>query len=279
MKENVKKNRNNMVHLYGYLNGVRMNELEGGRTAINLDVATIENYKDKEGNAQSRKTYHEVAIFTDDKKVVKAYQKIGKDLEENASNRENAEYKPKTHSISLDGILVNKQNTIQGTETQYRTIQILALAENIELDVKQDEKEVRNAAEIVGNVADVKVYQDKKFAVVTVMHHYRPEDSEKDFTTTVDVRINGERKPAKAAYEAVVAGTIKKGDFVRMGGQMHNNRFETEDGVRYGVNIDLTSYEMLKAKEAEKVEVKEEKKPAKKAAAKKATSKKKGLSM
>lgn len=277
MNQKVKKNDNNSVHLFGYLNGVRMNAMENGRTAINLDVCTLEQYKDKAGEFQTRRTYHDVVIFTEDKKVIKNFQKLGKDVDANAANRGVEGYEPKTHTIAVDGILVNKENTIGGSDTKYRTLQIIAQAEGVATDVKQGEKEVRNGAMLTGNVAAIALHEDKNFAVVTIMHHYRPEGSEKDFTTTVDVRVSGDRMFSKAAYEAIKKGELKKGDFVRMGGQMHNNRFETEDGVRYGVNIDLTSYTALAKKEAKKEEVAA--KPAAKKAPKKAVSKKGAVKM
>ena len=204
-------------------------------------------------------------------------------------------FKPETHTISMDGILVNKSNKLGDTDKTYRTLQILGNEASIDLDVKQAENEVRNRAEIVGNIADINLHEDKKFAVVTLMHHYRPEGSEKEYETVVDVRINGDRKFSKEAYEAIVKGELGKGDFVRLGGQLHNNRFENEEGVRYGVSMDLTSYALLKKsqkqaeKAGEKVEVKEEKKaakaaskkaaPKKEAAPKKATPRKKGVRM
>lgn len=284
MKE-TKKNNNNQVHVFGYINDVRMNAMESGSTAINLDVVTLEQYKDKDDKYQTRRTYHDVAIFTDDKKIIAKFQGIGADAESNRANRGVEGYEPKTHTVSLDGILVNKSNKLGDSDKTYRTLQILGNVDSIDLDVKQAEEEVRNTAKIVGNVANIALHEDKKFAVVTLMHHYRPEGSEKEFETTVDIRINGDRKFAKAAYDAIVKGELDKGDFVRMGGQLHNNRFENEDGVRYGVSIDLTSYELLKkrqekAEKAEaKVEVKEEKKAAKKAEPKKKATSKKGVRM
>lgn len=283
MRESTKKNQNNQVHIYGYINGVRMNEFESNgkkKTAINLDVCTLEQYKDKDGASQTKRSYHDVAIFTDDKKLIKQFSGIAADCDKNAANREVDGYKPAVHSISADGILVNKTNTIEGTETTYRTLQVLAGADSIDLDAKQAEKEVRNSAKIVGNVANIYLNEEKKFAVVTLMHHYRPEGAEKDFETTVDVRLNGDRRFSKAAYEALLKGEIGKGDFVRMGGQLHNSR--SEDG-RYTVAIDLTSFDMLKRKEAKKEEVKAapKKAAAKKEAkaAKKATPRKKSTGL
>lgn len=291
-----KKNSNNNVHIFGYINDVRMNEMENGKTAINLDVVSLEQYKDKDDKFQTRRTYHDVAIFTEDKKLIEQFQGIGADVEKNRENRSVEGYKPETHTVSMDGILVNKSNKLGDTDKTYRTLQILGNEASLDIDVKQDEKEVRNRAELVGNIANIQLYEDKKFAVATLIHHYRPEGSEKEYETSVDVRINGDRRYSKDLYEKIVAGELGKGDFVRMGGQLHNNRFENEDGVRYGVSIDLTSFEMLKkkqdkaVKEENKVEVKEEKKPAKatskkaspkkkeeKPAATKATSRKKGL--
>ena len=275
MKESTKKNQNNQVHLYGYINGVRMNEYgeEGKKkTAIHLDVCTLEQYRDKNNEFQTKRTYHDVTVFSDDPKVIEQFKAIAADCEKNEANRNVEGFKPETHSISMDGILVNKNDS--------RDLQIVASPDSIDLDAKQAQEEVRNSTKLVGNIAKIALHEDKKFAVVTLIHHYRPEGAEKDFETTVDIRVNGDRAFSKKAYEAIVNGELGKGDFVRMGGQLHNNRYETEKGTKYGVNLDLTSFEMLKKKEAVKEEVKEA--PAKKAepkketkAAKKATSRKK----
>lgn len=292
MKES-KKNNNNQVHLFGHINNVRMNGLDDGRTAVNLDVVTRESYKDSKGEVQTKRTYHDVAIFTDDKKLIKSFQKIGKDCDKNVENRDVEGYKPIPHSISLDGIMVNKTSRLGDTDKTYQSVQILAGVDSIDLDAKQEEKELRNKAYLVGNIGSVRLVEDKKFAVVSLMHHYRPEGSEKEYTTNLDVRINGDRSVGKETYEKLVKGEMGVGDFIRVGGQLHNNRFETEDGVRYGVSLDATSAEVLKSRQAEaktaKVEVKEEKASTKKStkkatekketAKKKATPRKKGVTM
>ena len=258
MEKNTKKS-NNKAHVYGFINGVRINPLEGGRTAINLDVCSLEQYKDKDGESQTHRTYHRVSVFTDDKKAIAAYKKIAKDVDANAANRGVEGYEPKPHAVSLDGIMIGEAGNIQ----------IVALPENVKLDAKQEKDEVRNSAVLSGNIASVTVHEDQKFAVVTLMHHYRPEGGEEK-VTTIDIRINGERKPSAAAYQAAVEGKLKKGDFVRMGGQLHNNNFENKEGDKvYRVVMDLTSFDMLKEKEAKKEEVaKTEKKATKKAASK-----------
>ena len=78
-----------------------------------------------------------------------------------------------------------------------------------------------------------------------------------------------------------------EGDFIRVGGQIHNNNFENEKGKRYGMAMDVTSSTILRkkaqkeeVKEAPKADVKEaankaEKKPAN--TKRKATSRKKGV--
>jgi hypothetical protein len=279
MKESTKKNQNNQVHLYGFINGVRMNEFgdEGKKkTAINLDVCTLEQYRDKDGEAQTKRTYHDVAIFSDDAKLIEQFKGISADCEKNVANRNVEGFNPTTHTISMDGILVNKSES--------RDLQIIASPDAIDLDTKQDKEEVRNSSKLTGNVANIALHEEQKFAVVTLIHHYRPEGSEKEFETVVDVRISGDRKFSKGAYDAIVKGELGKGDFVRMGGQLHNNRFETDKGTKYGVNLDLTSFDVIKKAAAKKEDVKAA--PAKKAdakkgeketkVAKKATSRKKG---
>lgn len=288
MKE-TKKNSNNNVHLYGYINGVRMNEYEreGKKgTAINLDVATIETFKDDSG-FHNKRTFHDVVLFTEDKAIIDRFAAIGNDLAKNLENKDVQGYKPTTHTISVDGILVNKENTIKGTENTYDTLQVVANGPSIDIDVKQADKEVRNRAELVGNIARVNVYEDKGFATATVIHHYRPEGSDKEFSTTLQIRVDGDRKFSKKTYEALKSGEMGEGDFIRVGGQIHNNNFENEKGKRYGMAMDVTSSTILRkkaqkeeVKEAPKADVKEaankaEKKPAN--TKRKATSRKKGV--
>lgn len=293
--EKTNKNANNNVHLLGFINDVRINPVKDGLMAINLDVVTSEMYrKDRsnpESELQTKRSYHDVAIFTEDAKFIEKFQKIAADLGENRQNRDVEGYKPKTHSVSLDGILVNKENTVKGTDATYRTLQILADAKNVSPDVKFEKGEVRNSAMLVGNIADIRMVEDRKLAVVTLIHHYRPKDSEKEFVTTVDVRVNGARKVGAEAYAAIQNGEIGKGDFIRTGGQLHNTRYDVQpgegrenvtEGTRYGVSLDATSFKVLSQKKdesqaekaAEAPEVKEEKKEEKKAATKKATSRK-----
>lgn len=265
-----RKKFNNNAHLHGYINDVRMNEMDNGRMAINLDVVTIETYK-KGDEYVNNKTFHDVALFTDKKETIEKFAAIAADIKANRENRENKEYKPKTHTVSLDGIIVNQENVVKGTDEKYQSVQILTKDGSIQTDVKQADNEVRNHAELVGNIASIKMYEDKGFAVMTVMNHYRPEGSEKEFGTTLQVRVDGERKFSKPTFEKIQKGELGVGDFVRVGGQIHNNNYEKDGGKRYGMALDLTSGEVIK-KKAEKVEKKAEK--AEKAAPKKATSRK-----
>lgn len=275
-----KRKPNNQVHLYGFINDVRINPTESGKTAINLDVVTLEQYKDRQsGEYQSRRTYHDVPMFTEDQKVVDQYKAVQADCKENAANREVEGYKPKNHTVSLDGIAIQKGE---------QDIAILAKPENVRLDVKQEENEVRNRADIVGNIGSIDLFEDKGFATMSVAHHYRPEGAKEDSATWLKVRVDAERKYSKPAYEAILNGDLKKGDFVRLGGQLHNNRYTNAQGEKkYSSALDLTSFEKIERKQAEakteKVEVKEDKAPAKKAetkAEKKPSSRKKaGIKM
>lgn len=277
MKE-TKKNNNNNAHLYGYINGVRMNDFErDGKkmTAINLDVVTMETYK-VDGNFQNKRTYHDVVLFTDDQKLIKSLAAIATDVTANRENRDVEGFKPKTHTISVDGILVNKENSIKGSDKAYTTLQFVASEPSIDLDVKQADKEVRNRAELSGNIAKVNIYEEQGFATANLVHHYRPDGAEKEFETSIQIRVDGNRKFSKETYEALKKGEMGVGDFIRVGGQLHNNNYENEQGKRYGMALDVTSSELLH-KKGEKQEVKAEKKPAKKAeekAAKKAEPKK-----
>ena len=268
MKE-TKKNVNNNIHLYGYINSVSMKESEvevklpdgtsekKTRTAINLNVSTLEQYQ-KDGKFVNDRTFHDVVLFTFDPETVKAFQEVDKKIQ-------SKEEKKREQTISLSGTMVNKKGSNE--------IRIIAKEDSIDLNVEQADKEVRNRAELVGNIGSVKLYEDKNFATVSLIHHFRPEDAEKELETTLQVRIDGDRKHSKDTYEALKNGELGVGDFVKVGGQLHNNNYMKDEKKVYSTALDLTSAELLHKKgekKAESAEVKEEAKPAKKAAAKKA---------
>lgn len=277
MKEDIKTSQNNTVHLQGYINGVRMNETKSGRTAINLDVATQERYQDKDQVWKTRPSYHDVVIFTDDKALIEKFGQIAKDIEEKAANRDVKDFKAKNHTISLDGTLVNGENKL-GDQT-YRTIQVIAKPESLDLDAKKAEQEVSNKAVLAGNIANIYVNEEKKFAVVSMIHNFRPEGAEKDYKTSLDVRVSGDRKFSAPTFEKIAKGELGVGDFIRVSGQLHNTKREVEGkGTRYGVSLDLTGFDLLKKAEKKtevKTEKKAEKKEEKKAEPKKATSRRK----
>ena len=281
MKQEVKKYNNNM-HVYGFVNDIRMNDTESGKKAINLDVATLESFKKEDGTVQNIRTYHDVVMYTDDKKVIAKYEKIAAALKKNAENKGVEGFEPEVHTVSLDGILVGKKDS--------RDLQVMAKPENVSLDVKQADKEVRNRAEIVGNIASIDVYPEKNFATMTVAHHYRPEGSKKEgesIDTFIPVRVSGARMYSKHTYDALVEGKLEVGDFIRVRGQLHNNNFEKDEKKQYTMALDLNSSELIAKKgakqeqaAAKKPEAKQEAKPAKKVVpAKKVTPRKKGVQM
>ena len=259
---------NNNAHVFGFINGVRMNDAGNGRTAINLDVASQENFK-VDDKKQTRNTYHDIVLFTSDKNVIESFKKIAGDLENNAKNKDVKDFKRATHTISVDGILMNRNDSVQ----------ILTKEDGFKLDTPLAEKEVRNRADIVGNVGSLTVHEEKNFATASLIHHYRPEGSEKDFETSINIRVDGDRKFSKETYEKMKSGEIGVGDFIRVGGQLHNNNYENEKGKRYSMALDVTSSSMIRKKGAAQEQKAEPKATTKKAAAekpaKKATSRKK----
>lgn len=251
MKE--KKHYNNNQHLYGFLNGVRMNDAGEGRTAINMQVVTLENYK-KDGQSVTNRTYHDAVLFTGNKELIKKFEGIAADLEAN----KDAEKKT-THTVSLDGILKSKD----------RDLQVIVREDSLAVDTKQAENEVRNRAELSGNIASVTLHEEQNFASVLVVNHFRPKDSDKEFETTVNINVSGDRKFSKETYEALKKGEMGVGDFIRVSGQMHNNNYTKGETKVYGMVLDANSTELLYKKGekvAEKAEQKVEKKPEKKPA-------------
>ena len=279
MRENINKSNNN-VHLYGFINEVRINPVgaDEARQAINLKVATHETYKNDKGETMDRPTFHDVTMFTDDKKVINQYKKIALDLETNKSLAEGE--KKTVHTVSLDGFMVQRTKSVPDSEDTYRSIQVYARPDNVIPGAKQQEKEPRNSVTVVGNIGSVKVIEDKKFAVVSFAHHYNVENAEggkESQDMWIDVRISGERSVSMDVVEALKKGDLKKGDFLRIGGQLHNTSYEGQDGKkRFTMALDLTRSEKIEKKQAEAQEQKAEQKaePAKKAASKKAASNK-----
>lgn len=274
-----KKNYNNNVHLHGFINDVRINPVNGdGRQAINLDIVTVENFQDK-----ARKTYHDAVLFTDDKSIIKKFDKVAADCKKNAENRGVEGYKNLTHTVSLDGVFINPEN---------KQPYILIMSDALKLDAKREENEVRNSATIVGNIGNIDIYPDKKFATLSVAGHYTPKEGQGEAQPNwVKVNVNGNRKVGGALYEAIEKGEVKKGDFVRVGGQLHNNNYGEGENKVYGMALDVSRFEKIE-KKAEKTEKAEAKKkvetkkaetkkaaPAKKAAAAKAQPVKKAASL
>jgi single-stranded DNA-binding protein len=267
MKE-TKKNLDNNVHLYGYINDVRINKLENGRTAVNLDVTTKESYKDGAGEYQQKYSHHDAALFTSDEAVVEKFSAIASDLKANRENKDVEGYKPKNHYISLDGMLVNRMKPYPDSDKEYQVLAVMVKEDSVDIDAKLAEGEKRNRVDFSANIAGINLYEDKKFATVSMAHDYRPKDSDKQFTTWLDVRVDGKRPATKNLYEDIVSGKVGKGDFVRVGGQLHDNTYENDLGKRYGNVIDMSTFKVLKSHQAQ--EQKAAEKPAEKAAKKEA---------
>lgn len=275
MKE-TKKNLNNNVHLYGYINDVRINTLENGRTAVNLDITTMEAYKDKAGEYQHKYSHHDATLFTSDAATVEKFSAVAADLKANEENKGVEGYKPKNHTVSLDGMLVNRSNKFAESDKEYQTLAVVVREDSIDLDAKLAENEPRNRVDFSAYIAKVNVYEESKFAQLSMAHHFRPKDSEKEYTTWMNVRVDGKNPYTKNAYESIVKGEINIGDSVQVAGQLKDNTFESSLGKKYGNVIDMGSVKMLKSKKAQeqKAEQKPAEKPAEKAEAKKAETKK-----
>lgn len=264
MKETT-KNQGNDLHLYGYINGVRMNEVSEGRVAVTISVATIENFKQGEEN-KSRRTFHNAVLFTSDKDLIAKFEAIKAATDKNRENQGVEGFKPETHTISLDGFLVKRENSFGEDGQKYDSAQIMVKEDSVDLDVKQAENEVRNSARLSGNIGSIRIVEDKDFADLSIIHHYTSKDGREN-ELPIHVRVNGNRRDGKQVLEDLKAGKIKVGDFIRIGGQLRQNNYEKEgEGKRYGLAVDMTTFKMLKQKEA--VAVKEEVKTAPKAAPK-----------
>lgn len=286
----MKQNQNNRVHIYGFINDIKVADTKSGAKAFFLDVATRESWpKDKEDKSKgydSKSTFHKVSLVTDDKKAIKQLEKIAKDIENNNANRETEGFKPKNHTASIDGTLVTRENTDDKGVKYYNPL-ILTSVEGMVLDTKLGEKESRNSAEFKGNIADIDMKDG--FAIVSIATHYfAPGEAENykgetkpyhEETSYIRTRVS-EKFPEKT-FNALKNGELEVGDLISAKGQMHNNNYQDKEGVnRRNIIIDLRSVKLV-AKKGQKEEAAKEEKAEKKAAPapKKATPKKKQVSM
>ena len=287
------KQKDNKVHLYGFLNEIKSaNDFEGKKSFL-MDVATVENWQDNAENWQSRTSYHTVSLLTGDKKIIKGLEKAKVDLDNNIANRDTEGFKPKTHTVSLDGSLTTKKSTSDEGVEYFNPVAV-ADAESFKLDVKRQENEVRNRAELKGNIANIDMKDG--FAKISIAtHFYVPGESTNhkgetkpytEVTKYIETKVDEKRLPK--TFAQLKNGELGIGDLVSVNGQMHNNRYkEKESGIyRDKVDIDLKGFNLIakkgekKAQAEEKTEKKAEaKKETKKAAPKKATPRKKGVSM
>lgn len=296
MKESTTKEKKqdmtNKVHLHGYINDIKSFDGKDGKKFFVMDVATLEAYKDNKGEMQRVYTYHNVNLNTDDKAVIKKLDKIAEDLKQNRENRDTEGYKPKIHTASIDGVIATRKSTGAKNGVEYYNQVIITDADQIKLDAKKEEKEVRNSVELKGNIAKIDLKDN--FAIIQVAtHYYAPGEQEgsrfegkgyHEETNYVETRVSERFRPE--TFEKIKSGEIAVGDLVKMRGQMHNTEYKDEknDTMRYKVVVDLRSAELVAKKGQKKAEAQEEapketKKAEKKPAVKKAASRKKGMTM
>lgn len=297
-----KKNDNN-VHLYGFVNDVRISATEdGSRTFINVNLATYEQYKNKADEKERKNTFHTVNIATSDPAVIKQFKEVQAALANNQENRDVEGFEPKVFTASVDGTLVTRENEKDGVK--YSNQMVVTNAENFTLGAKRQEGESMNTASFKGNIANVEMHDG--FAMISIAtHYYAPGESEihtgetkpyTEKTSFVKTRISENFR--KETFNDLKNGKIGVGDFVEARGQMHNNNYIDKNGVkRYGIVVDLNKLEVIAkkqnkeqtataAKEQKEAPAQKEtaKKDVKKAAApksapKKATPNKKGIKM
>ena len=239
-----KKSENN-VHLHGFVNDIRINEEKG---FVNVRLGTYEQFN-KDGQAQKNYYSHDVAIKTDDPKVIQQF----KDAKAKIDNGE------KIMAVA-DGSLVNNKT-------------VMVKPENFQLGVPRKD-EVMNTASFKGNIANIDVRDG--FASVTIgTHYYVPGESQihtgetkpyTEMTSFVKTQVSEKHMPE--VFGQLKSGEIKVGDLVEARGQLHNYSYTNEAGeTKYGTNVDLNNFKVLAHKKAK--EVKETEKTAKKAEVKK----------
>lgn len=283
--------KENNVHLYGFLNEIRRNTAPDGKTMYNLAVTTVENYKAADGTPQAKYTNHNVSIASDDKAFDAKMKEFNDDFLQNKEQTNK-----KTHTISLDGTFTVSKGS--NGKTYYG---ISAKTDDVKFDVKQQEKEVRNSAELKGTISNID-FPEKDgsrlgFANVTIAtHYYAPGESENfkgevkpytEMTSFVPVRIDEKMMPK--TYEDLISGKIEVGDLIAVRGQIHNNNYKNAEGETvYRMVVDLKKAELIAKKGQKKNEgkaetaaetQKETKKDTKAKETKKATPRKKGVTM
>ena len=279
MKE-YKKNPDNNVHVRGFINDVRINKTESGRTAINLLIGTTEQYTDKVKGPQTIRTSHDATLFTENKELVKKFEGIADDLKANDANREVEGYKPKVHTISAGGPMVMDPHPFKDMDKTYERAKILLIEDSIDLDVPQAKEEKRNRIDLAVNIGNVTLHEDKQFAIVSAARNLHKEGVAND-PDWIELKVSGKSpfKGEKEAYEKLVNGDLKKGDFIRVGGMLKNNNFEVEiDGkkaMKYGSRIDVSSVTKIQKKQAQAETKEAEVKKTEKTDKKKVTSRRK----
>lgn len=279
------KKADNNVHLYGFVNDVRMSATEdGSKNFININLATYEQYTNNAGEKERKNTFHTINLVSSDPEVIKQFEEVRTALTNNYENREKEGFEPKVFKASVDGTLVTRENEKDGIK--YYNQVVVANADDFRLGAKRQEGESMNTASFKGNVANVDIHDG--FALVSIAtHYYAPGESQihtgetkpyTEKTSFVQARIYESFRGE--TFQALKKGDIAVGDLIEARGQMHNNNYTDKNGIkRYGIIVDLNKMNVI-AKKQVKVEKEVEKKAeTKKAAPKKATSNKKGPKM
>lgn len=254
------------AHLYGDVcNEVSINKVDSKKTGIRFSVRTVETYNDAEGKTQYKDSFHTVQMVTEDKKLVKAFEQIAKDQEQNMANKGVEGYTRINHTASIDGSLVKRKNEKDG-KTYYNEY---VIANSVSLDTAKQEKEVRNSVEIKGRLVKPKAFDG--FVLTDIATEYRRPLKDGEEPTKfigkdgkevvlpyayqeafVPVRISEERQPE--FFKRLESGELKPGDTIIIKGQMHN--------VAGGMTVDAASIHFSQKEALEEKAAKvEEKKP------------------
>ena len=280
----------NEAQVYGYVNGVRIKELENGKSIVNVQIRSAQSYPLKEngeiktnekGKTEfgQRSDFHKVVFVTGDDALLDTMREIRTDLEAKAAG----EKEVKNHTMFATGVLVAKDDA-----------HIAAKEDSVSFDKELEQGLSRNSINLVGNISNINIYEEQGFATASIAtHFFAPSGGDKKYeekTSYIPVVFNAKALPD--SWKAIKNGDIAVGDLVTVKGMMRNNNYtDTKENKKYEMRVDANTFKILERSkknaanqaEAQKAEVKQAEAPkaeSKKAESKKAATKKtKGVTM
>ena len=265
----------NEAQVYGYVNGVRITELESGKSIVNIQVRSAQSYalkengevkKNEEGKVEygQRSDFHKVVFATSDSELLDTLRGIRTDLEAKAAGNKEA----KNHTLFATGVLVAKDDA-----------HIAVKDDAVSFDKALEKGISTNTVNIVGNITSINMYEEQGFATAQVAtHFYAPSAEEgkkyEEKTSYIPVIFNAKVLPD--SWKALKNGDISVGDYVTVKGKMRNNNYtDSQENKKYEMRVECNTLQILqKCKKNAATQAEAPKEEATRAVSKKAESKK-----